>query len=51
MEVNLNSDLQTRLTRLAAQQGRDKDALALEAIGRLMDYDEWFNGEVDEGLA
>ena len=50
MEVNLNSDLQARLTHLAAQQGRDTEALAREAIERLVDYDEWFMREVDKGL-
>jgi predicted transcriptional regulator len=51
MEVNLNPDLQARLTHLAAQQGRDTEALAREAIERLVDYDEWFIREVDKGLA
>jgi predicted transcriptional regulator len=51
MEVNLNSNLQARLTHLAAQQGRDTEALAREAIERLVDHDEWFIREVDRGLA
>jgi predicted transcriptional regulator len=51
MEVNLNPDLQARLTQLAAEQGRDTEALAREAIERLVDYDEWFLREVDKGLA
>jgi predicted transcriptional regulator len=51
MEVNLNPDLQARLAHLAAQQGRDTEALAREAIERLVDYDEWFIGEVEKGLA
>ena len=51
MEVNLNPDLQARLAQLAAQQGRDTEALAREAIERLVDYDEWFIREVDKGLA
>jgi len=50
MEVNLNPDLQARLTHLAAQEGRDTEALAREAIERLVDYDEWFIREVDKGL-
>lgn len=50
MEVNLNSDLQARLTHLAAQQGRDTESLAREAIERLVDYDEWFIREVGKGL-
>jgi predicted transcriptional regulator len=51
MEVNLNPDLQARLAHLAAQQGRDTEALVLEAVERLVDYDEWFIREVEKGLA
>jgi predicted transcriptional regulator len=51
MEVRLNSDLQAKLTRLAAEQGRDTEALAREAIERLVDFDEWFLREVEKGLA
>ncbi len=51
MEVNLNPELQARLAHLAAQQGRDTEALAREAIERLVDYDEWLIREVDQGLA
>jgi predicted transcriptional regulator len=50
MEVNLNSDLQARLAHLAEQQGRDTEALAREAIERLVDHDEWFIREVEVGL-
>lgn len=46
----LNSDLQTKLSRLAAQQGRDSAALVIEAIERMVNYDEWFLREVDKGL-
>jgi predicted transcriptional regulator len=51
MEIDLNPDLQARLTHLAAQQGREAEALAREAIERLVDYDEWFIREVEKGLA
>jgi predicted transcriptional regulator len=51
MEVHLNPELDARLTRLAAVEGRDTDALVQEAIERLVDYDQWFIGEVEEGLA
>ncbi len=51
MEVPLTPDLEARLAHLAAQQGRDTEALAREAIERLVDYDEWFIREVDKGLA
>jgi predicted transcriptional regulator len=51
MEVHLNSDLQAKLSRLAALQGRNTDALVQEAIARFVDYDEWFIREVEKGLA
>jgi predicted transcriptional regulator len=51
LEVNLNPDLQARLAQLAARQGRDAEALAREAIERLVDYDEWFIAEAEKGLA
>jgi predicted transcriptional regulator len=51
MEVELTPDLQAKLTRLAAEQGRDTQALVREAVERLVDYDDWFLGEVERGLA
>ena len=51
MEVALNADVQCKLARLAAERGRDAEALAREAIERFVDYDEWFVNEVEKGLA
>ena len=51
MEVHFSPDLQSKLTRLAAQQGRDSEALVMEAVERMVDYDEWFRAEVQTGLA
>lgn len=51
MEVYLTPDLQAKLTRLAAEQGRDSQALVLEAVERLVDYDDWFLREVEKGLS
>jgi predicted transcriptional regulator len=51
MEVHLNPDLQAKLVRLAAERGRDTQALVQEAIQRFVDYDEWFIQEVEKGLA
>jgi predicted transcriptional regulator len=36
---------------VAAGQGRDAEALVQEAVERLVDYDEWFLQEVENGLA
>lgn len=51
MEVPLNPDLQAKLSRIAAQQGRAKEALVVEAIERMVSYDEWFRREVEKGIA
>jgi predicted transcriptional regulator len=51
MEVDLTPDLEAKLTRLAAEQGRDPRALVREAVERLVNYDEWFVREVEKGLA
>jgi predicted transcriptional regulator len=50
MEVPLNPDLQAKLARLANEQGRPSEALVVEAVERLVNYDEWFLREVDLGL-
>jgi predicted transcriptional regulator len=51
MDVPLNPDLQAKLRRLAEQQGRASTALIVEAVERMVNYDEWFLREVDKGLA
>ena len=51
MEVNLSPELEATLNRKAAQQGRDSQSLLREAVERLVDYDEWFIREVENGLA
>ena len=47
MEVILSPDLQAKLTRVAKDRGTDAEALAREAIERLVDYDDWFVREVE----
>ena len=51
MEVTLSADLQAKLARIARERGTDAQALAREAIERLVDYDDWFMREVEKGLA
>ena len=51
MEVDFAPDLQAKLSRLAAEQGRDTQALVREAVERFVSYDEWFVREVEKGLA
>jgi predicted transcriptional regulator len=51
MEVDITPDLQAKLIRLAAERGRETQALVQEAIERFVDHDEWFIKEVEKGLA
>jgi predicted transcriptional regulator len=51
MEVRLNPDLQEKLSRLAMRQGRDSESLVVEAVERLVNFEEWYIQEVEKGLA
>lgn len=51
MEVPLSPDLLAKIRRLAAQQGRAIEPLIVEAVEQMVNYDEWFLGEVEKGLA
>jgi predicted transcriptional regulator len=51
MEVQFPPELQDKLNRMAAEQGREAASLVNEAVVRLVDYDEWFIGEIERGLA
>ncbi len=50
MEVHLTPDVEAKLARLAAEQGRNAEALAQEVIEHFVDYDTWFIREVEKGL-
>jgi predicted transcriptional regulator len=51
MEVRLNYDLQAKLAQLASQQGRDSEALVIEAVERMVNYNQWFMHEVEKGIS
>jgi len=51
MQVNLPPELQAKLDRIAAQEGRDPESLVNEAVERLVSYDESFVRQVERGLA
>jgi predicted transcriptional regulator len=51
MEVHLSPDLQAKLAQLASQQGRESEALVVEAVQRMVTYDDWFIREVEKGIA
>ena len=50
MEVRLNPDLQAKLAQLASQQGRDTEELVVDAVERMVNYDQWFMCEVEKGI-
>ena len=49
MELHLSRELEARLTTVAEQRGIAVDTLAIEALERAADYEEWFNREVEKG--
>lgn len=51
MEISFPRELEDKLSRVASELGRDRSALVVEALERLVDYDAWFVAEVDKGLA
>ena len=51
MQINLPPELQAKLDRIAAQQGREPESLVNEAVERLVGYDDWFIRQVEKGLA
>jgi predicted transcriptional regulator len=50
MEIPLSPDLQAKLSRLAVQEVRPTEDLAVQAIERMLNYDEWFLAEVQKGI-
>jgi predicted transcriptional regulator len=51
MNVHFSPEIQAKLERAAAEQGRNTESLIQEAVERLLDYDEWFARQVKEGLS
>ena len=51
MEVRLNPDLLAKLAQLASQQGRASEELVVDAVERMVNYDQWFMREVEAGIS
>jgi predicted transcriptional regulator len=51
MEVNLSLDLEAKLARIENQRSCYAEAVARDAIERVVNHDEWFICEVEKGLA
>jgi predicted transcriptional regulator len=51
MEVRFDPDLQAKLAQMASQQGRASEELVVDAVERLVNYDQWFMSEVMKGIS
>jgi predicted transcriptional regulator len=55
MEVHFPPELESKLSRIAAERGRNTESLVFEAVERLVgqiaSHDEWLPGEVEKGIA
>lgn len=50
MQVQLTSEQEMQLSRMADAQGRAVESIVQEAVERILSYDDWFLREVDKGL-
>jgi predicted transcriptional regulator len=54
MEVQFPPELEGKLNRLAAEQGRETESLVFEAveilIGQMASHNDWFLAEVEKGI-
>jgi predicted transcriptional regulator len=49
MDLHVPPELEAKLTRLAAESGRNVDQVALDLLTSSVDHDEWFRREVERG--
>ena len=51
MDLHVPPELEAKLSRLAAESGRNVDQVALDLLTSSVDHDEWFRAEVERGRA
>ncbi len=51
MDLHVPPELEAKLSRLAAESGRNVDQVALDLLTSSVDHDEWFRREVEQGRA
>jgi len=51
MELRISPEVEAKLARIAGERGQNTEAVIQEAILKLLEYEDWFSREVDEGLA
>jgi predicted transcriptional regulator len=49
MDLHVPPELEAKLSRLAAESGRNVDQVALDPLTSSVDHDEWFRREVERG--
>jgi len=50
MEVHFNSDLQTKLNQVAAENSSDADGYVQQLVENYLDHDVWLRRKVKKGL-
>jgi len=50
MEISLAPEVETRLTRIASEAGKDPSQVVQELVADYLEHDEWFRREVQKGL-
>ena len=51
MEISLAPEMETRLTKIASEAGKDPRQVVQELVADYLNHDEWFRQEVQKGLA
>ena len=51
MDLHVPPELEAKLSRLAAESGRNVDHVALDLLTSSVDHGEWFRNEVQRGRA
>jgi predicted transcriptional regulator len=51
MEVSLTPDLEARLNRIASEAGKGPNQIIEKLVADYVDHDEWFQREVQKGVA
>ncbi len=51
LEISFGRELEAKLSRIAAETGKNADQVVQELVANYLDHDEWFKREVGKGLA
>ena len=51
MDVHVPASVEAKLKERALREGREPEAVAAKLLEEVLEYDAWYLGEVDKGLA